>query len=224
MTNRIQVSVVVTMSLVVFVGLIGGTAVGQQSESYVVEQGERCTEIAPLSVENQTVSEFYGHTLNGSDETLPYSANTPIDIEESNDATSTFFLYDGPEGLSLVVIHGATNATSGGAASLDFQGLDGNGTWVVKDDPRNESLERWNETSVDWSWRDAYTDGGALRGAFDGQFEIAIDPAFNGQAALEPLTPGNVTEWRALSAEDTSLTPVELDMNQSVTVSSGSCE
>ncbi len=218
------------VAVLVVAALSGGVAASQQAgESYVIEQGDACTEIDPLSYENQSVVEFYGYTANASDEGVVYSANTPLGLEDVNDRTSSLFLYEGPDGLSLVVLHGAPDGSAGGAASFQFDGLPEDGQWVVKDDPESESVEQWNRTengaqTVHWAWQSRYTDGGAFHGGLGGEFEVRIDAAFGEDARLDPLSQGNASEWRALSANGDTLESISLDANQPLTVRSGTCE
>lgn len=219
---------VVLAALLAVAALGGGTAAHtQQSATYAIEQGNECTEIEPISNGSMTVEEFYGYPENPSEEPgVGYSANMPLGIEEQGDEVSSLFLYQGPRALSLVVVHGGIEGDRGGAATFVFSGLPEDGEWAVQDDPEDDSVERWNETSagwtVDWGWWGAYTDGGAFEGLGE-DFEVTIDPAFNEGAHLEPLEPGEVTTWRALSATDGSYESVDLDLDEPVTVRAGSC-
>lgn len=217
------------------VSLLVATALGagfaaSQPDGYAIEQGEDCYELAPVTHENQTVEEFYGYTNSSDGEGVPFSANTPNGLQGMNNGTSSVFLYQGPDGLSLVVLHGAINDTNGGsAATMEFVGLPKEGEWVVKDDPANLSVESWNRNAtegqaVDWGWRDRWTDGGAFQGGLNDEFSIQINASFNKNAETDQLGPGNVTQWRAITAENDSLESIELDMNQSVTIRTGGCE
>ena len=221
-------AIVVSLAAVTALGA-GVTASQQEADSYVVEQGGRCTALTPLSPGDQSVQAFYGYSVEGSSTTVAYSANTPLDIEETNDDASTLFLYRGPDQLALVVVHDAVNGSGGGAATYEFSGLPEGGEWVVRDDPANESVEVWDRTTdggtaVDWGWRGAYTDGGAFAWDPGESVEIEISAAFGEDAALDPITPGNITRWRALSGGDgTTYESVELDVDEPVTVRSGTC-
>jgi hypothetical protein len=200
----------------------------QQADAYVIEQGDECTEIEPLSEGEQSVEEFYGYTTDPFPPDVMFSANTPTDIEETNNDTSSMFLYQGPDELALVFIHGGIYEDSGGAATMEFEGLPDDGEWVVRDDPSNQSVEVWNRTTdrglaVDWGWRDAFTDGGAFAGGLDADFEVTIYPSFNEDAAVDPVTDGDVTTWRALSATDESYESVDLSLEDPVTVRTGTC-
>lgn len=220
----------ITLLVSVLVATAFGIGVAtSQSDGYAIEQAGNCYEVTPISTEGQSVEEFYGYAEDSDGEVARYSANTPIGLEQVNDGTSSLFLYEGPDGLSLVVLHGGVNATGGGAATMEFVGLPEEGEWVVQDDPSNRSVEVWNRTTtegqaVDWGWRDRWTDGGAFQGGLDDEFTIRINASFNEDAAVDPVTPGNVTQWRAISMENGELQAITLDMNRSVTVRSGGCE
>ena len=207
---------------------LGAGIAASQEDGYVIEQDEECTEITALSYEDQTVEEFYGYTLVYSPD-VPWSANTPIDLEKDNDETSTLFVYEGPEGPSLVFIHGEVDGEAGGAATFYFDGLPEEGEWVVQDDPPEDSTDQWDrpvagyDDVVDWTWRDKYTDGGAFHGGLEEEFEIEIRAVFNEDAELEPLVEGNVTEWRVLTVEDGTIEAIELDMDEPVIVRNGTC-
>ncbi|MEF8785975.1 MAG: hypothetical protein V5A45_08585 [Haloarculaceae archaeon] len=220
-------TITILISLLVATALGAGVVASQPNE-YAIEQGDDCYELTPVTNESQSVEAFYGYTVSADGDEANYSANTPIGLEDANSGTSSLFLYEGPDGLSLVVLHGAVNDTGGGAVSMEFVGLPEAGEWVVKDDPTNLSIEVWNRNTtegqaVDWGWRDLWTDGGAFQGGLDDQFSIEISASFNEGAELEPVSPGNVTEWRAITVENDSLRAVTLDMNRSVTIRTGGC-
>ncbi len=220
--------VTLLISLLVATALGAGVAASQSSD-YAVEQGEDCFELTPETNETQSIEDFYGYTTSSAGEEVNYSANTPIGLENMNNGTSSLFLYEGSDGLSLIVLHGGINDTGGGAATMEFVGLPEEGEWVVKDDPTNLSVEGWNRITlqgqaVDWGWRDQWTDGGAFQGGLDDQFSIEINAAFNEDAEVDPVTPGNVTQWRAVTVENNSLQTISLDVNRSVTVRAGGCQ
>lgn len=221
-------TITILISLLVATALGTGVAASQTNE-YAIEQGENCYELTPVTNESQSIEAFYGYTGSSDGEQAIYSANTPIGLEDVNNGTSSLFLYEGSDGLSLVVLHGGVNDTGGGAATMEFVGLPETGEWVVQDDPANLSIEVWNRNTsegkaVDWGWRDLWTDGGAFRGGLDDEFSIEISASFNEDAELEPVSPGNVTQWRAITVENNSLQAVTLDMNRSVTIRTGGCQ
>lgn len=227
-------------SVVGAIGAIGagvgvvGSAGGTQEAEYAVEQDDACQSIRPLSYQDFSVQEFYGYTLDA-EEGTPWSANLPVNLAKSD--VSQLFLYEGPEGLSLVVLHDARERVaidSGGAASFTFRGLptdvaeSEDSGWVVKDDPSNRSREVWDdrtddEWTVHWSWKSNYTDGGTFRG-LDSEFEIEIDPAWGEDAELEPFEPGGIESWEAVSGDPEDPDRYDLDMDSPVTVRTGSCD
>jgi PKD repeat protein len=137
--------------------------------------------------------------------------NSPLPIAKSDH--SRLFFWDGPEGLSLVVLHDKGRDGSGAAVSFDFEGLYSNGSWVVKDD----SGDFTNRTQADWAWNERKTDGGAFRGGlYDRQ--LTIDPRFNEAARSSPLSPGSIDTWEVLTGQATDPRALTLEMNESVTI------
>lgn len=210
---------------------VAGAAAGIQGGGFVVEQGGTCETIEPLAYEDLPIEEFYGYTTDP-DEGIPWSGNFPVELVVSD--ASQLFLYEGPDGLSLVVLHDAHEDGSegtGGAASMSFRGLPEDGEWVVKDDPTDESAELWEDPEesgddvrrVHWAWHANYTDGGAYRD-LGGEFRVDIDAAFDGDAQLEPLSPGETTAWYAVTGDPADPERIELEMDQPVTIRSGTCD
>ena len=204
-----------------------GSGSGEQSARPVgvVEQGDSCTPLVPLTGEGQSVSEFYGYTTDESADGEPYEANTPSNISRPD--TSYVFLYRADDGLSLVFIHGGGEKGQGGAASFDITGLPGDGEWAVRDDGYEEDPDTWNVGSsrarIDWSWNQYHGDGGAFSGLGD-EFEITIEPSFNGAASLDPLAPGEITNWRAITIDgDGERVGIDLALDRPITIRSGSC-
>lgn len=198
------------------VGALTGTVGAQQDggPSYVVEQGDACHEVTPLST-GGTVEEFYGYVA-------PH-AHTTTDLERSD--VSQLFLFDGPDGTSVVFLHDKPTGnpaghdhvhgadTGGGAVSLDFTGLIvGEFETPVSDEPFEFG---------DWAWSEEHTDGGAFR--FGGSFTLRIDPAFNEAADRDPLSPGSIDEWQLLSGDATDPDRIQLDLDRPVTIGSGPC-
>ena len=222
-----------------------GDSSGADADGIVLRQGDRCLPVTPISGD-QPVEDFYGYYIpdqydseeNGGSATgggPPYSSLGTAYLQKPNG--SILFCYDGPEGLSLVVVHGSTaNSSSGGAATFAFDGMPADGTWAVKDDLyRNSDTgeiaasndDRWNiegrSQTVDWTWTDSRTDGGAFRGLGD-DFSVTIDPSFNREAALygEPYT-GTLDSWELLVPEGNGVDRTPLDMSQPVTIETGTC-
>lgn len=170
-------------------------------------------EVEPLS-NGETVESFYGVQAGVSDTGL-----------EQPD-TSIIFLWEGPDGTSLVVVHDEAGTLGGGAATLNFTGypafgvpsvgpapaIPGEGNWVVKDDPADFQAPSEPPNVVSWSWLDYYNDGGAYRGGMNGTFVIHVEPAFNGSALEPPRDPGTVDDWVFLSGDPANPTEIPLDM------------
>lgn len=203
----------------------------QASPSYALEQGDRCVPIEPLTAE-QTIEEFYAYRAPFTEpEGQGYSAHGHTDLQRGS--TSRLFLYRGPEGLSLVIIHGKWEGDGDGAAiSFTISGLPEDGSWVVHDDlydsPSNYDQWDTNGTThrIDWLYRDARTDGGAFRDLGE-EFELTIDPAFNEDAALhdeDVLDPASgIDEWEALSGSVSDPERISLLRDAPVRLRSGSC-
>ena len=101
--------------------MAAGSSTAQEEAEYSIVQEGRCVPLSPISGE-VPVEEVYNYqmregrwngTAGASDDGGPYYASKGLEgILREN--TSHLFLYDGPEGLSLVVIHGKPGASGGG--------------------------------------------------------------------------------------------------------------
>ncbi|WP_115865720.1 hypothetical protein [Halorussus litoreus] len=196
---------------------------------YVIEQGDQCVPITPLSGE-ETVEAFYDYrTPNTDPSAWTYSSYGTTDLQRPE--TSICFLYEGPEGLSLVVVHDELNdGTNGGAATFDlaFEHPD-RGAWVVADDDYDGSsnYDTFSRTdsgwTVDWTWSGGRTDGGAYRPLGD-DFAVTVDPAFNEDAALYgDYYEGEITDWEFLSGDRSDPDRVSLALDQPLTIRPGTC-
>lgn len=107
---------------------LASTTNADDHRTFVVEQDGDCFPVVPLSGEDP-VEAFYQWDLSG----RSYSSEGTRELQESE--TSLLFLYRGPDGLSLVILHDAADdGTPGGAVSFEIQGIPGDATWAVKDD------------------------------------------------------------------------------------------
>ncbi|WP_458189379.1 hypothetical protein [Haladaptatus sp. NG-WS-4] len=206
-----------------------------RNSEFVLEQGDTCLPLAVVSPnESLSVEEFYDYRSSDTDPTGWYSAYGPATALEQPGNT-ILYLYDGPNGTSLVVMHSKRGAESGGAVTFNFTGLPGDGEWAVTDDQYNAStnydnFERSNGNwSIDWTWAtDPDHGGGADGGAFRGlttDSEFRIDPAFNEQAELYgDHYDGEVKQWNALAATSEEYGWVSLDMDQPVVIRTGECD
>ena len=204
-----------------------------------IEQGDACAELRPLSGD-EPVQELYDYTYPmdrfegppGSDGGS-YSSEGTVDLQL--DDTSILFVYDGPDGLSLVVVHGHVDGEddAGGAVTFTFAGLPADGEWVVRDDYYREdgelrSDDRWaveeDPHVVDWLYQPGRTDGGAFRGLGE-EFAVAIDPAFNDAAAhADEDDVGPIEHWEVLGGDRESPERLALDLEQPVAIRSGACD
>ncbi|WP_433624790.1 hypothetical protein [Halomicrococcus sp. NG-SE-24] len=224
---------------------LGGLSTTQARQSdgskIVIEQDGKCIPLQPLSYEGLPVEQFYDYrTPDTEPSSYKYASFGTQQLQRKN--TSIMFLYDGPKGLSLVVIHDKLHSTgSGGAVTFRLTRLPAKGKWVVKDDsydgPTNRdtfdhSINRdWEgkktATSViNWTWQDGRADGGVYRGLGD-EFEFKIHPAFNEKATLssagEGPYEGKINKWEVLSGNVNNPTRTELKMQKPVTIKTGSC-
>lgn len=179
--------------------LVGGTP---NAETITVTQDGTEYRVSPLQ-NGQAIDTFYDYGN--------AKINSPLPIAESD--RSRLFFWDGPEGLSLVVLHDEGNDGSGGAVSFDFERLPREGSWVVKDD----SGDFTSRTQADWTWNYQKTDGGAFRGGLYDQ-RVRITPRFNGAARQRPLSPGKITRWELLTGQATDPDTKRLALDKPVTL------
>ena len=216
--------------------------------SVVIEQGDRCVELEPLTGP-RPVEDLYDYTYPkdrlegppGSQGDVQSSMGT-TDLQRGR--TSILFLYDGPRGLSLVVVHGKVEDggapgpdEKGGTVTFEIHGLSGDGSWVVKDDyyygpdaepGSNWARDNWNVGGdphvIDWAYFGHRTDGGAFRG-LGSSFEVTVDPAFNDDATLAAdLDYGPLEAWEAVSGDRENPERFPLRMDTPVTIRTGQCD
>lgn len=188
---------------------ISRTAKAETSKKITVTQGNQEYTIKPLSYNGETIEEFYDYS--------DLQSHTSTDIERSD--VSELFFYQGPNGLSLCVIHDRAYDGSGGAVTFDFTGLPVHeGSWIVIDDSGDMNSD---STSPDWSWLRNKSDGGVFRGGLESTDTIRIDPAFNDEAERPAREPGRLTDWQLLSGDPSNPERISLDMDQPITISIG---
>ncbi|QLG26471.1 hypothetical protein HUG10_02465 [Halorarum halophilum] len=214
-------------------------------EEYAVVQDDECVPVVPLSGD-RTVEELYDLRIpdrfvgdNGATDPGSgpyYQSNGTSDLQREN--TTITFLYEGPDGLSLVVVHDRPEGTDGGSVSWTLEDVPSDAAWVVKDDlyidPDTDdevNFDQWSvdgsEHVVDWTWGSAGTDGGAL-GPLEDDFSIGLDPAFNEQSALwgEHYAEDPITDWQVLSFPDGREEPerTSLALDERVTIRAEACD
>jgi predicted ribosomally synthesized peptide with SipW-like signal peptide len=209
---------------------------------YTAVQGNTTVELQPLEGD-QTVQELYdfrlpdrydnqadNDVLNGATYpgTGPYyeSAGTG-DLQQQE--TSIMFLYDGPNGLSLVVVHDMAGG-DGGSATWEISDLPESGQWVVKDDlyldsdgtKASSNYDDWDVNSepqtINWTWGGGGTDGGAFQPLGD-DFSFTIDPAFNEESPIyEEHYNGDIDEWQVLSGDRSNPDRTTLELDEEVQI------
>lgn len=206
-------------------------------------QGDDCVPVRPIR-DRLSAERFYDYRLprkyatdaNGASvgDTALYASAGTTALQQAQ--TSLIFLYQGPEGLNLVVVHGSVHASDGGSVTFRISGLPEDGEWVVKDDRYRNSdtgeiastnYDRWRTDGtrhrIDWTWGSGGTDGGAFHDLGD-DFEVVVDPAFNRAAALyDEHYEGRVTDWEFLSGPSDAPERISLDMDEPIRIATGSC-
>jgi len=209
------------------------------TDSYVIEQGESCHPIEPLSTDG-TVESFYdyrNHETHPEDVERMYSSYGTEHLQE--DDTSLLFLHEGTDGMSLVMVHDRLDGdTEGGAATFDIVGLPTEAEWVVQDDlyDGETNMATWDSgdgwASASWIWSDARTDGGAIQGGLNDQFAVTIQPAFNEDAdhydnedLYDPEFHGDgeIEDWEVLSGDVDAPDRTALSLEEPVTIRTGTC-
>ncbi|UPV76851.1 PKD domain-containing protein (plasmid) [Halorussus limi] len=201
---------------------------GTAGQTFHVVQGEECYEITALGDGNRTVSEFYGYrsgagTLYGS-----YGERSRA-IQQNQ--VSHLFVYEGEQGLSLVMLHDELDSSRGGAASFSVSGLPADRVWAVEDDdyPNRDDNFVHGETNstLHWMWGDGRTDGAAVRG-ISGEFDaITVDAewgenswAYRNRSNPWRFATDDVEEWHLRSGTGEEFA---LDKGEPVTIRKGSC-
>lgn len=217
-----------------------GTSTADSGGSIVVEQGDRCVEFVPLEGD-VPVEELYDYTYPMDQFGGPpgsqgdtYSSEGTTDLQR--DRTSLLFVYNGPEGMSLVVVHGHLDGgrDAGGTVTFTFRGVPEEAKWFVDDDhyledgePASTNYDNWdvdgNPDVVDWAYQGGRTDGGVIRG-LGSDFELTIEPAFNDDAALSADHDyGPIEAWELLAGDRNSPERFPLRLDLPVTIRTGTC-
>ena len=216
--------------------------ISERDIEYTAEQDGETIYLDPIQGD-QTPQELY-------DFRLPERFNNPADNNASNGATygggsyygsvgtedlqeadtSIMFLYEGPEGISLVVVHEGQGSQDGGAATFEVTDLEG-GEWVVKDDlylrpngnKASSNYDIWNTDTnpqtIDWTWGSGGSDGGVYSPLTE-TFSFTISPSFNEEAELyNEFYQGEVDEWQVLSGDRNNPNRTSLNMDEDVVIS-----
>lgn len=188
------------VALAVPAGSLGDSGAEQvqadQARSFLALQDDLVQEITPLS-NGETIEDFY-------DLTRGTSGHSQTGLEVLD--TSLAFLWDGPHGTSLVVIHDAPGANGDGSARVVFDGLPvDEGAWVVQDSVKE--FDGPQDTDVSWAWGEPLNDGGAWRGGLDADVHVTLNATFSG-----------IDAWQVLGGQVDAPERTELGLDENLTL------
>lgn len=232
---------IVLLCVACVTALVPATAAGSSpsdddTDTYVVTQGDQQIEIEPVGDGSQPVEEFYDYRTPETHSYPDYLYSSYGTTEYQSDDTSTLMLYEGTDGLSLVLVHDRLEGdTRGGSITMQMEGLPEEGEWVIEDDTYSEDhyggrLDQFDHdgtsSRITWIWSHGRTDGGAFNGGLDDDFEITIEPYFNEEADFRYEVPegydGQVDEWQVISGAGDSHTSTSLErIDEPITIEPG---
>lgn len=202
-TNRRGLLKALTVGSITSIAMPGMATASGGEEITIRQGGQEVATVSPVSTD-RSIENFYRY-----DEIEGASANTPMNLRESNTSKLFFYRRSGSDTpLSLVIIHDTPHDGNGGDVRFDFQpnALPSGGSWAVQDDPG----EGFSRTQADWWWAPCCTDGGAYRGGFSEGTEVTIDPLFN----------EGIGQWDLLDSDGS--VAADLSLTDPVTVTVGS--
>jgi hypothetical protein len=198
---------------------LSGSVLGRERTEFVIEQDGECVSVEPLS--DGDVVDLYGYE---SDERGADSL--PSSVESAG--VSRSFLYDGPNGLSLVVVHGGENEKRGGSATFLICGLPPDGEFVVLDDEYEGATDEFEtgrrEAVLNWTWGGEDRSDGAVFRGLGTEFCLDVRALWNDDAKLVPSESGTVEKWEFLTGSLDDPEVVELNPAEPMTVRTGSCD
>ncbi|MFC7115366.1 hypothetical protein ACFQH2_10990 [Natronoarchaeum sp. GCM10025703] len=212
---------------------VGAPNDGEQT--YVITQGDQEIEIVPVGNGTQTVEEFYDYRTPETHDPPDYLYSSYGTTEYQEDDTSVLMLYEGSDGLSLILLHDKLEGdTRGGSITMQIDGLPEEGEWVIEDDtytdyggPLDSFDHDGTSSRITWIWSEGRSDGGAFNGGLDGEdWEITIEPYFNENADYRYEDPvgydGQVDDWKVISGDGESFTSTSLQsIDEPITITSG---
>lgn len=220
--SRVAASVLALAVVFVVLGAFAPAAAAQESSTYVVEQGDKCIEVDPVTDEDKSVEEFYDYR----NET--FSSHGTVAYQQDN--VSHLIVYEGSHGTSLVMVHDRLHeddaeGTNGSSATFTLSGLPAGSDWAIRDDNYGGSDDTWDLSgstrTVQWRWTRARTDGAAYRLGTD-DFSVRINATFN-ENRWSGRYHGRIDEWKLVTGTDSGIQRETLDTSENVTVSPGSC-
>lgn len=212
---------------------VGAPNDGEQT--YVITQGDQEIEIVPVGNGTQTVEEFYDYRTPETHDPPDYLYSSYGTTEYQEDDTSVLMLYEGSDGLSLILLHDKLQGdTRGGSITMQIDGLPEEGEWVIEDDtytdyggPLDSFDHDGTSSRMTWIWSEGRSDGGAFNGGLDGEdWEITIEPYFNEDADYRYEDPsgydGQVDDWKVISGDGESFTSTSLQsIDEPITITPG---
>ncbi|MFC6725309.1 hypothetical protein ACFQE1_13205, partial [Halobium palmae] len=231
--GALAMSALLVMS--VFAGFTGG-ALAQESGNapddgstdtmYYVQQGNTCTPLETFGDGSTTVEEFYDYRIpelnddgTVNDETYPqhdYSSYGTEAFQESQH--SRLMVYEGAEGVSLVVINDELDDGNPAAANMTFEMSENSLDWAVMDDdysgePYGTPDDEFASDRVYWQWNGQRTDGGALRG-LESEDSLTITPELSESIeGIEFLSGSSADDYDVISLEESEFTVVRSTEN-----------
>ena len=213
-------------------------APGDPATFSVVQDGE-CIEIESFGDGTESVEEFYDYRASDTEPTGAFSSYGTTEFQA--DDTTQMLLYNGSEGVSLVVVHDRLEGDqTGGVVTFNVTGVPSGSEWAVRDDYYlnnqgeqpdsnydNFTIEG-DSAHADWFWVNNRTDGGALRAPQGADFSLTVDPAFNDDAHHDHpdgrYNGGTIDAWNVRTPDGSDGgAATELDMNRPVTIEAGGC-
>lgn len=189
-------------------GLVSTSGADDHTASFVLEQDGECYPVVPLSGE-EPVEELYrwGRDI------LSWSSEGTRDLQQSE--TSILFLYRGPFGLSLVVVHDrADDGTPGGIASFTVSGVPEGAEWVVKDDlyQKKTNVDQWeiNGTVLEANESTVTDDIPEVDGNVTVD-NVTVDNVSAGNGTVDNVTADNVTVGNTTVANATAANGTDYD-------------
>ena len=221
----------------VSIGTLGfvGTAEAAPGDAstFGVTQNGNCFEVQSFGDGSTSVEDFYDYRASDTNPSGAFSSYGTTEFQQND--TTQMFLYNGTQGVSLVVIHDKLDGDdSGGKATFNITGVPSGGEWAVADDDYGGDTNYDNFTvdgdrsHVDWFWAVNRTDGGALRAPQGAEFSMTVDPDFNGNAHHDHpdgrYSDGVIDTWNVRTPDDSENgDATALDMSQPVTIETGGC-
>lgn len=217
----------------VFAGFTGG-ALAQESGNapddgstdtmYYLQQGNTCTPLETFGDGSTTVEEFYDYRIPELNDDGEVNYDTYPEHDYSSYGTQAFqesqhsrlMVYEGAEGVSLVVVNDELDDGNPASANMTFEMSENSLDWAVMDDdypsgsdsPYGTPDDQFEQNRVYWQWNGERTDGGALRG-FESEDSLTITPELSESIeGIEFLSGSSADDYDVISLEESEFTIV----------------